>query len=153
MMPKFTFIGWKSPTLPPETYRLQRAYRRLLREIHRLHAEYARRRLDADEHARCRGLHIALDAGHLPGKADASVCAQAVIPVKQLRAVEICIAVHDAVAHELRVLKRWDHGEHALLLAPCQVRLEADDVIDSAVGIVAPKLDDGIVFSLRCAGL
>ena len=22
MMPKFTFIGWKSPTLPPETYRL-----------------------------------------------------------------------------------------------------------------------------------
>ena len=27
------------------------------------------------------------------------------------------------------------------------MRLEADDVIDSAVGIVAPKLDDGIVFS------
>ena len=57
--------------------------------------------------------------------------------------------MHDAVTHELRVLKRWYHGEHALLLAPCQVRLEADDVIDSAVGIVAPELNDGIVLSPR----
>ncbi len=69
MMPKLMFIGWKSPTLPPEMYSRQCAYRGLLREVHALKPKHARGGLYADEHARRRGFDIPLHTGHLPGKA------------------------------------------------------------------------------------
>ena len=41
-------------------------------------------------------------------------------------------------------MQRGDHRKHALLLGKAQVRLEADKVIDAALRVVAPQLDDGI---------
>ena len=52
--------------------------------------------------------------------------------------------MHDTVAHELRVRECGDHGKDALLLRKTQMRLEADEVVDAALGIVAPELHDGI---------
>ena len=52
--------------------------------------------------------------------------------------------MHHAVADELRIVQRGDHGKHPLLLREFQVRLEADDVIDRACRIVLSQLDDGI---------
>ena len=52
--------------------------------------------------------------------------------------------MHNAVADELRLPQRGNHGKDPLLLRKFQVRLEAHDVIDIARRIVLPKLDDGI---------
>ena len=49
--------------------------------------------------------------------------------------------MHDAVAHKLRVFERRDHGKHALLLAPFEVGLAADQIIQRALRVVAPQLE------------
>ena len=53
--------------------------------------------------------------------------------------------MHHAVADELRILERRDHGKHAALLPPRQVRLEADHIVYGALGVVTPELHNGIV--------
>ena len=94
------------------------------------------------------GLDITLNAGHLSGKADARLAFQRVGRVEQTRRVEERVAVHHAVAHELRVPERRDHGEHALLLAELEVGLAADQIVQRAVRVVAAQLEDRIgVFS------
>ena len=41
-------------------------------------------------------------------------------------------------------MQRGDHRKHALLLGKAQMRLEADKVINAALRVVAPELDDGV---------
>ena len=50
------------------------------------------------------------------------------------------VAVHHAVAHELGVFQRRDHGEHALLLTELEVSLAADQIVQRAVRVVAAQL-------------
>ena len=109
--------------------------------------------LDARQKARSCGLDIALHAGHLPGKGDAVIRDQAIVAVQHPRRAEIGVAVHHAVAHKLRIMQRGDHRKHALLLGKAQMRLEADKVIDAALRVVAPQLDDGIGLFPRSSGL
>ena len=92
-----------------------------------------------------RALHIALEAGDLACKEDVGVLLEAEPCAQHPGCVEEGVAVHDAVADELRIPQRRDHGKDALLLAKRQVRLEADNVIQRAPGVVAPELHDGIV--------
>ncbi len=68
-------------------------------------------------------------------------------------AFEKGVAVHDAVPHELGVLQAGDHAEHPLLLAPFQVRLEADEVIQRAGRVLGAQLHSrpGAVAGARVA--
>src|SRR5215204_1022436 len=52
--------------------------------------------------------------------------------------------MHDTHAGEVGVLEAWDSPEYAPLLAPLQARLEADDVVEAALGVVLPQLHDGV---------
>ena len=52
--------------------------------------------------------------------------------------------MHHAVTDKFRIVQRGDHRKDALLLREFQVRLEADDVIDAALRVVAPELHHGI---------
>ena len=65
----------------------QRADGRLLREIDRRQTEHLRSRLDADERAGRARLHIALNAGHLSGEADARRSPKPVVAVEHLRGI------------------------------------------------------------------
>ena len=54
--------------------------------------------------------------------------------------------MHHAVADKLGVFKRRYHGKHPLLLAPGQVGLKADNIINSALGVVLSQLHHGVGF-------
>ena len=53
--------------------------------------------------------------------------------------------MHDAVADEFRMLEPGDHRKDAPLLREAQVGLEADQVVEGTVGVVAPELHNGVV--------
>ena len=55
--------------------------------------------------------------------------------------IEEGVPVHDAVPHELGVFEAGDHAEHPLLLAPLQIRLEADDVVQRPLLVLGAELD------------
>ena len=52
--------------------------------------------------------------------------------------------MHHAEADELRVLEARNHRQHARLLAPLQLRLEADEAEVIAGEVVLPQLHDGV---------
>ncbi len=54
------------------------------------------------------------------------------------------VAVHHAVAQKFRVFKAGNHGKDALLLAPLEPRLEADEVIHRPRCVVRAELHDGV---------
>ena len=51
--------------------------------------------------------------------------------------------MHDPIAHKLGIVQRGYHRKNALLLREPEVRLEADEVIDAALAVVAPQLHHG----------
>ena len=57
---------------------------------------------------------------------------------------KVGVAVHDAHAGEVGAFEARDSPEYAPLLAPLQARLEADDVVEAALGVVLPELHDGV---------
>ena len=87
--------------------------------------------------------HIALKAGDLARKEHIGVLFQAQLGAEHPGRIEEGVAVHDAIPHELSVLKARDHAEHPLLLAPLEVGLEAHDVVQGAFLIFGPQLDIG----------
>src|SRR5215212_926849 len=52
--------------------------------------------------------------------------------------------MHDTHAGEVGVLEARDSPEYAPLLAPLQARLEANVVVEAALGVVLPQLHDGV---------
>ena len=54
--------------------------------------------------------------------------------------------MHHAVAREFSVFKSRNHPEHALLFAPFQPRLEADEIVHRARFIFLTQLNDRIRF-------
>ena len=60
------------------------------------------------------------------------------------RAVDVGVAVHHPEAHELGLLEARDQPKHARLVAPFDLRLEADEAVVIAGEIVLPQLDDGV---------
>src|SRR3546814_13562682 len=60
--------------------------------------------------------------------------------VEQFRAVQEGVAVDAAEAGEARLLQAGDHVQHAALLAPLQLGLEADQVAQGTEHIVLTEL-------------
>ena len=89
----------------------------------------------------CGALHVALKAGDLARKEDVGVFVQEKPGVQHAGRIQEGVAVHDAVAHELGVFKAGDHAENPLLLAPLEVRLEADDVVERPLLVLGAELD------------
>ncbi|MNM96156.1 hypothetical protein D3C81_1086230 [compost metagenome] len=52
--------------------------------------------------------------------------------------------MHHAIADELGVFETWDHGEDAFLLAPFQVGLEANQVVQCTGSVVLTQLYDRV---------
>ena len=121
----------------------KRAGHRRFRQDDRRSALQPARRVHAGQQAGHRGLHIALDAGHLPRKKEVRPPAEGKVRVEQPRRIEKRIAVHHAVAHELRVAQPRYHAEHALLLRKLQVRLESDEVEQRLFRILGAQLHHG----------
>ena len=65
--------------------------------------------------------------------------------------VDVGVAVHHAEAHELRVLEAGNQAQHALLLAPLDLRLEADQAVVIAGEVVLPQLHGRVRRRGRCA--
>ena len=57
------------------------------------------------------------------------------------------VAVHHTVTQKFRVFKAGDHGKHALLLAPLEPRLEADEVIHRPRFVFRAQLHSGVGFA------
>jgi hypothetical protein len=92
----------------------------------------------------CRGLDVALDARHLPGKQQISAMARLPGRQQHLRPADVGIAMHHAEADEFGVLETRDHLQHARLVAPFDLRLEADQAVVIAGERVLPQLDHGV---------
>ncbi len=122
----------------------QGAHRHLPGEVHRGLSLQAAGRLNAHQKAAGGGLHIALHAGHLPGKGNAGFFFQPVVPVQQPGRIQERIPVHDAVPQKFRVVQGGDHGKHPPLLREFQMGLEPHQVIDAALGVVPPQLHHGV---------
>ena len=60
--------------------------------------------------------------------------------IEQLRRLEERVAVHHPEAHEFGVLQAGDHPQHAFLLAPLEVGLEAHQVPEAAVFVFLAQL-------------
>ena len=91
-----------------------------------------------------RRLDISLDAADLPGEEE--ILPRAGLPGRQehRRPVDVRVPVHHAEAHELRRLEPGDHPQHAPLLAPFELRLEADEAEVIACQRVLPQLHDRV---------
>ena len=60
------------------------------------------------------------------------------------RRVDVGVAVDHPEAHELGALEARDHPEHALLLAPLELGLEADQRVVARGQVVLAQLHDGV---------
>ena len=112
-------------------------------------AVQALRQRQAGHQARGGGLHVALHARQLSGKADQRVALQREVLAQHVRAVQIGVAVHHAVAGELRVFQAGDHAEHALLLAPLEPGLEAHQIVVGGGLVLLAQLHHGVGLSAR----
>ena len=121
----------------------KRAGHRRLRQNDRRFALKPARRVHACEQTGYGGFHVALHTGHLPGKKEVRAGAEREVRVKQPRRIKKRVAVHHAVAHELRVAQARNHAEHALLLGEFQIRLKPDEVEKRFFRILRAKLHDG----------
>ena len=59
--------------------------------------------------------------------------------------------MHHAEAHELGILEPGNHPQHARLIAPFDLRLEADQAVVIAGERVLPQLHHRIRAAVRCA--
>src|SRR5437763_14184741 len=110
---------------------------------------YVRRGIEACDQADAGGFHIALAAGHLAGKAQPWLRAQAQLAIQQLWRVQEGVAVQAAEPGEFGVLEARNGPEHALLCAIVQLGLEADDVVERAELVVLAQLYDGVGLERR----
>src|SRR5690606_9200106 len=62
----------------------------------------------------------------------------------QPRRVEVGVAVHDAVAHDLGLLEAGDELDHFLLVAPLEAGLETDQRPHPARGVLLAQLRDRV---------
>src|SRR5215218_5736025 len=95
---------------------------------------------------RC-ALDVALDTSELAREEEGSFAKRFSYlhgGVKHVIGGQVGVAMHDTHAGEVGVLEAWDSPEYAPLLAPLQARLEADDVVEAALGVVLPQLHDGV---------
>ena len=113
---------------------------RARRRLRRL-AVRDRRGVAAGDQPRRRRLDVAFDARHLPG--EQQVRAMTRLPRRQqhFRSADIRVAMHHAEANELGVLEPRNHPQHARLVTPFDLRLEADQaVVDAAAGLPGQHL-------------
>lgn len=119
------------------------------REIHRRQTEHAPGKRKPRNQSAGRALHIAFHAGHLPREIDAGAGNHAVLRIEEARRMEERVAVHHAVTQELRVFKPGNHRKDALLLAPLEPGLEADEVVHRARLVFRAQLHGGVRLAPR----
>ena len=85
-------------------------------------------------------LGIPLGAGDLTRKTDASVALERKGLIEAGRRIDEGVAVHDAIPEELALLKARNHAEHASLLRPGEVCLEAHKVVGRALPVLSAQL-------------
>ena len=107
-------------------------------------AERERGGVAARDQARGRRLHVALDAAHLAREEEVGARARLPRVAQHRRAVDVGVAMHHAEAHELGVLEPRDQPQHARLVAPLDLRLEADEAPVVARERVLTQLHDGV---------
>ena len=114
--------------------------------MQRLFSERLARGVYACNESRACRFDISFNARHLSCKVYSllSRVYQAIALVKTVGRVEVGVAVHHAVAQELRVLKSGDHSEYSSLLGEGQVSLEADEVIHTSLSVFFSELYYGI---------
>ena len=122
----------------------QRADRGRPRRRRRRLARRERRRVQPGEQARRRRFDVALDAGHLAGEEQRRPRAHLPRLGEHGRAVHVGVAVHHAEADELGLLEPGNQPQHARLLAPFDLRLEADEAEVIAGEVVLPQLHGGV---------
>ena len=88
------------------------------------------------------GFDVALGAGDLPGEPYGGA-GNLEGEAERVRGVNEAVAVHDAVAQELRVLQARYHPEHATLLGPGEVGLKAYEVVGGTVRVLRTQLHCG----------
>jgi len=111
---------------------------------HRLFIVHQMRHVDAGQHAAGGAFDIAFDAGQLAGEKQILAQPGLIGFLQAVRRIDVGVAVHDPVAHDLAVLQSRNHLQDALLLRPGQMGLEADDVVEAGLGIVLAQLHHGI---------
>ena len=127
----------------------QRTHGRNFREINRGKPLQRAGSLNANHQAgRCR-FHIPLYPRHLSGKKEPGICPQAEIRIQQLGRIQVCVFMHHAVTHKLRIFQTGDHTEHPFLFRPFQVGLESYQIVQRARRVVLPKLYDRVGFLPR----
>ena len=89
-----------------------------------------------------RAFNISFHTGNLAGE-------EAVFPadhlegsIQETRAVEECVAVHDAVTRKFRMLQTGNQSEHALLLSEFQAGLKTDKIVHCVGSVILAKLDN-----------
>ena len=96
------------------------------------------------EQPRRRRLDVALDARHLPGEEQRRTRAHLPRLGEHRRPVHVGVAVHHAEADELGLLEPGNQPQHARLIAPLDLRLEADEAEVIAGEVVLAQLHDGV---------
>ena len=91
----------------------------------------------------CRRADVPLGAGDLAGEEKGIPVVPLQRRPQQSRAVDERIAVHLAEADKLGARQARDHPQHALLVAPFDVGLEADQVVEGACDVVLAELHHG----------
>ena len=128
--------------------RAERGFHRQKRSLHPLELGVHEQRAHK---ARRDGLAITLGARKLAGNIHGGVdAAQAQIAIEQARGLDERVAMHDAITRELGVLQTGDHAEDAFLLAKCEIRLEAHQIVGRALGVFGTKLHRRPRATTRC---
>ena len=63
---------------------------------------------------------------------------------KQHGRIDKCVAMHHAIAQKFGVTKSGNHLQHAFLIRPLQICLEADDIVQRTSQIILSKLHHGM---------
>src|SRR5207302_3228980 len=92
---------------------------------------------------------VAFDAGNLTGEKERGIEARLPGFDEHGRTVDVRVAVHHAEAHELRLLQAGNEPQHTPLLAPFQLRLEADEAVMVSRKIILPELDGRVWLTAR----
>ena len=90
------------------------------------------------------GADIAFGAGDLPGEEEVVAPAELHGGLQVAGGVDEGVAVHLAMPHELGGFQAGDEAQDPLLLAPAQIGLKADHVVQGRGAVVLAKLDHGV---------
>src|SRR5256712_635076 len=112
-------------------------------------AFHKRCRVQAGDQSRCGRLDVAFDAGHLAGEEHRGADADLPRFGEHRGTIHVGIAVHHSETDKLRLLESRDEPQDARLIAPLDLRLEADEAEVIAGQVVLPELHGRVRLAAR----